>query len=511
MKWSILSLLLLAPLSAAAHSSYGSDPVGLSIWSRDGAIAPLTLVGDHPRYIQELDITDTLPSATDNGIQPVIDSGEFSSLDWRGITLVDEDWRVGLDGTWTRQRFYRNAKWMERDSLFIAFPANDFDQIVGLPIIVFTGKDDKLRNTDSNFIRRFDARQTATGCQAQGDCSNVGVSYSAQALVQLRNAMYPNLQARHIPESATQLLVFWTEDPSTVRSIPLAHAEHSEFDYSYGFEIDLDVVSVPSNGQYYAPGETVSFQLTYRDGDGNPLHSAGSLPTYGQFLRGEIESGLRYVDFSINSTLYYALKHREGNVLLSMAGPTNKLKNSSAVVDPATLLSGQGVSATVAADGYSAVFGSVPSGLSILGGFQVPALWDLPQSDVVNLVIPADALPGTYIVATKARREWGGEALNRSASIEIQVGSNTPTVANLQTGPCSTCHSGASSLGNLLHGTNDRRTCYGCHASLAIEPDNALDIRVHTIHDRSDRFSANINKCSTCHLTPPSGPARGIQ
>jgi hypothetical protein len=56
----------------------------------------------------------------------------------------------------------------------------------------------------------------------------------------------------------------------------------------------------------------------------------------------------------------------------------------------------------------------------------------------------------------------------------------------------------------------DRRACFGCHSSLGIEPDNVLDIRVHTIHDRSERFGANVRNCSNCHLATPDGPARGL-
>jgi len=59
----------------------------------------------------------------------------------------------------------------------------------------------------------------------------------------------------------------------------------------------------------------------------------------------------------------------------------------------------------------------------------------------------------------------------------------------------------------------DRRACYSCHSSLAFEPDAAIDIRVHTVHDRSERFAslAKITDCGLCHLTPPTGPARGIK
>jgi len=49
-------------------------------------------------------------------------------------------------------------------------------------------------------------------------------------------------------------------------------------------------------------------------------------------------------------------------------------------------------------------------------------------------------------------------------------------------------------------------TCYGCHAPLAMEPDNRLDFRAHFIHTRSNRMPADPYKCETCHLTKPTGP-----
>jgi hypothetical protein len=65
-------------------------------------------------------------------------------------------------------------------------------------------------------------------------------------------------------------------------------------------------------------------------------------------------------------------------------------------------------------------------------------------------------------------------------------------------------------LANVLHGISDRRPCQVCHAALAFEPDSPVDIRVHTIHQRSKRFDSNIQNCMQCHLTPPTGPARGL-
>jgi predicted CXXCH cytochrome family protein len=109
-------------------------------------------------------------------------------------------------------------------------------------------------------------------------------------------------------------------------------------------------------------------------------------------------------------------------------------------------------------------------------------------------------------------RSSRAEALKRAVTREIQVGSAAPAPFVAKTGPCNTCHSGAASLPNLLQGLDDRRTCFACHSSLAFEPDAAIDIRVHAVHARSQRFAAlgRITDCALCHLTPPAGPARGL-
>jgi hypothetical protein len=109
----------------------------------------------------------------------------------------------------------------------------------------------------------------------------------------------------------------------------------------------------------------------------------------------------------------------------------------------------------------------------------------------------------------KARREWGGEALNRSATVSFQVGQTTPTTYVPATGRCDSCHVGRSDLGIVNHGLDDRRTCFGCHTPLSFEPDNGLDSRIHSIHSRSERFPANFRDCATCHLTTPASPVAG--
>lgn len=485
-------------------------PVGLSLLFQNGAMAPVTLVGAAPRYLQEIDLVATVPTADDQGIQPLIDNGELASLDWTGVEMVEEDWRPAGDGTFIRQRFYRKARWMERSSLFLVTPTDEAGRAVGTPLRAYAGTDDQLTSADDAFVRRFVARQSAFGCPTQGDCT--GAAFVAQGLVQLRAALQPGQQARVIPVNATRLSLKWTEQPGLRRTVQVAHGAPEDFPYGYGFQPALETIDPPANGSYYVAGETVRFRVAFRDGAGRRLHPQGSLPTYGQFLRGEVQSGLRYYNgFALFPTLYYALKHREGLMAVALLGPLDRLKTPQTTVALEEFGGGQAAFATPAVDGFTSLFANIPPNPIVFGGN--PGDDNTPVSDVVPITIPADALPGTYVATFKARREWGGEALNRAVTREIQVGTAASTPFVAKTGPCNTCHAGASALPNLLHGLGDRRACYSCHSSLAFEPDAAIDIRVHTVHDRSERFASlgSITNCGLCHLTQPTGPARGIK
>lgn len=497
----------------------GPSPVGLSMWFENGQVRlengdpkTVTLYGDARRYVHELDITSQFDSTTDLGLQPIIESGDMARLDWRGLELVDEDWRPELGSdpkTYTRTRFYRNAKWMDRPSVFLITPLDARGRPVGLPIVELVGSDDKWRPSDTNFVRRFNARHITRGCPSIGDCTGA-TDFTAQALAQVRNPTYANAQARTIPANAKKLAVFWSEDPLNTRYVPIERKALSETPYRYGFNIDVEVISAPANGLYFMPGEGFDFRVTYRDGAGNRLNPPGSFPSYAEFMADDIPSGIRYYDgFQQYLTLYYALKHREGNNMWSFSGPTDKLRASRHEVPDMDLLFASGTqipTATVEGDGFTAYFDIFPSVPRTLD----PVLSTQPVPDVMRIEIPEDAQPGTYTLTFKGRRDWGGEALNGAKTIEVQVGQSTPSVFSPTTGKCETCHSGPTSFANVLHRNDDRRTCYGCHAPLESEPDHALDYRIHLIHTRSNRMPADPNDCSTCHLTPPTGAPRGF-
>jgi hypothetical protein len=485
-------------------------PVGLSLFFENGVIQPIQLVGDSPRFLQEIDITAEVTTTTDQGVQPLIDSGALGNLDWRGIHYLEDRWTQPGDGTWTRERFYRGANWMIAPNEFFAIPLDDHGHQVGDPIPFDAGVDDHWNpQQDDNFVRRFNVRQTTVGCQAYEDCSNVS-SFVVEGLVQSRQEQFPDQSARPVPESASRLELVWSSDPWTKRVVPITHAPASAYPFGYGFLPTIEVVNPPANGKYYHPGDELSIRIAFYDEDGNQLNTPGSLPTYEQanVLNDQAPgaAGIRYWDPTIDAVRYYALKHREANMLVTISGPTNLVREPKTTVPGEDLFLPQTIATTVANDGFSSTVIFVPPIGEILGP---PSGWTAPTSDVQTLNVPSDALPGTYTLSIKARRDWAGEALNRSDVITIQVGQTQPTTWTPTTGNCESCHSGRSSLSIVNHGLSDRTACFGCHMPLSFEPDNALDDRIHGIHSRSQRFPADFNKCSTCHLSPPTGPAVG--
>jgi predicted CXXCH cytochrome family protein len=493
-------------IAEAVHEAWA--PVGLSLFFQNGTPAPLKFVGNPPRFLQEIDITESVPSATDQGISPLIASPAVQALDWRGVEQVEEIWVPALDGTFSRERYYRNARWMEASSKFSVVALDAHGHEVGPELVAHAGRDDKREGQDDGFTRRFSARQIATGCASVGDCS--AATFSCEALIQLRDALHPERDARTIPASAASLRLTFEPLPHNHYDVALTHVAAGGTAFGYGFSVGVEPAGAPANHAFYVPGESVAFRVTFRDGQGNRLYPEGALPTFGAALSGQDEAGLRYLNFPLQTRLYYALKHRESNLLMVLSGPTNKLKTPATVVDPNLLFLPQVPFATRAVDGFTAVGATIPPAGIIFGGFADPSLWNLPVSDLVSFTIPSDAEPGSYVVAVKARREFAGEALNRAGSVDIQIGQTAPSSFVSKT-TCTGCHSDErTAFSTILHGIADRRACFGCHSSLGIESDNVLDIRVHTIHDRSDRFGANVRNCSNCHLATPDGPARGL-
>lgn len=240
----------------------------------------------------------------------------MANLDWTGISQVEETWNPGLDGTWTRVRYYRNARWMERRSQFVISQLDASGRLVRCSA-------GRRRRTRQQLERRRihvrasvrRARQIAAGCPAVGNCT--GARYTAEGLAQVRYAQDTDHSARRIDARTTQLGVLWTAD-NRERRIALsqiapsaAAAGEGGAPLSYGFQVQAEPVAPPPNGTHYLPGSTVSFRVSFRDGAGTRLYAPGALPPYGAYFGGGLPTGLRYLDLTVQTALYYALKHRE--------------------------------------------------------------------------------------------------------------------------------------------------------------------------------------------------------
>ncbi len=131
--------------------------------------------------------------------------------------------------------------------------------------------------------------------------------------------------------------------------------------------------------------------------------------------------------------------------------------------------------------------------------------WSRPVSDRWTYHLPDNAEAGTYLVTLKGRRTYLGEDVPFTTTIQIQVGTSVPTMAQTSTtGGCNQCHTGNASLKSLLHANDNRAACAGCHAPLEPELEGPIYVRVHYLHSRSSRYPAAKSQCSTCHIGPQS-------
>lgn len=484
-----------------------NTPVGLAIEVENGIGVPLNVRAGQRFFLDQIDLRAFNDVASDQGVSSLATTGAFAHLDWRGVDREEYDF-IGLpnpDGTWVRRAYYRGAKWMERPNIFILWQVDDRGRLTGEPTIVNAGREDQRSPADDFFIRRMRAMQWTYDCPSREDCGGA-TAFQEEGLVEVRNSTRPSRTFKMRPRT-TALALWWNQSPTQLFTIPVTQQANPPYDY--GFDIDLEPVTPPLADGTYAPGTDVTFQITLRDGSGNRLHPPGSLPTYNEVLAGD-PAGISYYRafaFIDPSATYYRRKHRERMLMGQIIGPAQDIQPIFSVASLETFLFDQThVVGTPAVDGVYSEFALFPSSPIVFGGAFTPGnpQWDDPVGDTMTFHIPADAAPGTYLATIKGRRVYLGQDIPRSRTIEIQVGTPVRTEAALGTGPCNTCHQGGGDLGAVLHANDNRAACNGCHVPLAFELEGPIQVRVHFIHSRSNRFGADLAICSSCHLDEAS-------
>ncbi|WP_224248610.1 cytochrome c3 family protein [Hyalangium gracile] len=482
--------------------------MGISLLVEDGTATPLRLKAGQAFFINQIDLRATATSTHDEGVRGLDRTGDFSGLGWGGLRLAEESFELlaGPDG-YKRRRFYRDAAWMDVPSYFMVEQVDARGHLVALPIILNAGSNDKRREDDDFFVRRFRAIQWTYGCVSESSC--VGASnFLQEALVELRNARTPCKSKNFTLHPSTKALrLRWSLRPVAPYTIPVEQVAQPA--YAYGFDIDVNAITPPRADGTYAPGTSIQFRLTLKDGAGRRLHPQGSLPTYNEVISGSVESGIQYYQAFFDPTAtYYRRKHRERMLMTQIIGPAQLIKPIRSIIDMEGFLGPNDVQTlgTFERDGVFSQFQTFPPGNDLFGGAFDPAHlgWAAPVSDAWTYDIPANAVPGTYLVTVKGRRTFMGEDLPASKTIEIQVGTRQRTTAPLTTGPCNSCHSQGGELSAVLHGNDNRAACSGCHTPLGFELEGPIFVRVHFIHSRSDRFDAELAQCSKCHLSKES-------
>lgn len=477
-------------------------PIGIALDIENGSGVPLAVRAGQRVYVNQIDIRAAIDATTDEGVAGLATSGDFQALDWGGVSLADQAVveQQNADGTWIRRRFYREAEWMDQPSAFLIEQLDAQGNPSGAPLTVDTGLADKRTPIDSFFVRRLRAIQWTYDCATTSDCSSA-TKFGEEALVELRdaNGSHPNVV---LGAATTQLRVRWSLRWNTPWTISVQQVQNPKYDY--GFQVDLDPVTAPRNDGTYAPGQQITFRVTLRDGAGNRLHAPGQLPTYEQYLEG-VDSGIQYYRFFQEPyATYYRRKHREHHLLVGLSGPAQDIQPIHTITDifaDTDFQTNAVVTALPSRDGFFATASEIPSFGTLLGG---PPAWTNAVADTVSFNVPSDAKPGTYVAVVKGRRNYLGEELPRAKVLRIQVGSPAVTVAALNTGNCSNCHTGGAALNRINHGIDDRASCSSCHAPLTFELEGPVYVRAHFIHSRSDRFDQPLQRCATCHLSQES-------
>ncbi|ATB30700.1 hypothetical protein MEBOL_004161 [Melittangium boletus DSM 14713] len=485
-----------------------ANAVALALEVENGEGVLLKVKTGQPFFINQIDLRAAVTGVTqDEGVSGLRRQGDFAALNWQGIKQVDQE-PVPLangDGTFTRRRFYREAKWMDDTSIITVWPMDARNRLTGQPIVLNIGRNDQRRPSDDFFIRRLRAIQTTHDCRTLTDCTGAR-NFTEEALVELRNAR-TGATPFTLSRDTTQLKLYWSARPGLPYTIPVVQVDKPT--YGYGVSVDIKALTPPRFNGTYAAGSQITFQLTLKDGNGKRLHPVGSLPTYNEVIFGTNEPGIQYYRaFFDATTTYYRRKHRERMMMTQLIGPAQKIQPVRSIVELEEFLGPQDVQtvATLDRDGVYSQFQTFPPANDLFGGAFDPthAGWAAPVSDTWTYTLPANATPGSYLVTVKGRRVYLGEDIPYSRTITLQVDTPKPTQATLTTGPCTSCHSEGGELARLLHASDNRAACAGCHAPLGFELEGPIFVRTHFIHGRSDRFDAPKQQCNSCHLTAES-------
>ncbi|PTL79248.1 hypothetical protein [Vitiosangium sp. GDMCC 1.1324] len=432
----------------------------------------------------------------------------FKSLDWSGMTIGRDEWRSQGEAMFQRETFFENAAWMISDDDTFKLEVLDADGTVRASETY--GRKDFL--AENSVTGRTRASWTLYGLsrpEYPGDpvmhpspdfgtpITHTGVKVSfANSTNPFKSFRMPQLTGEGVirltwslmPEEPFVFPVTFVNEPdrqATCYKLDAAGLATEE-QVPCGFGLEQTVrFQKPNNGKYFMPGETVDFQISLHDGDGNGLHPRDSLPSYNQYLASE-SNGIAYFNEWMITTFRDASSSEAG---YKVVGPLDQLK----VVNGTYSLPYFAYPET-----SEPKFIVEPGLLRVIAGYV-----DAQQPTRYSVKLPSDAKPGTYALLLKGHRSFMGERLNRLDSFMFQVGQEKPTSYPGRVGNCQICHNGVNSLVNLHHGmsVDHVESCKTCHFDETV---GHISDMVHRLHMGSRKYAQNKADCTLCHLTRES-------
>lgn len=432
---------------------------------------------------------------------------DFKDLDWSGLTVGHDDWKVLDPGAMQRETYYENAAWMNSDTDTLLLEVLDADGNVRTSETYkrtdFMAENAATGHTRVSFVvaglapPRFPDDPVpvkAEGREAINYLSTVKVSF-ANSINPFKSFTMPDLRGEGL------IRLTWSLMPLKPFLFPVTFVPENERPDSCfemgpnglptdvavrcGFGLKQSVVvAPPQNGRFLMPGESLDFVVALQDGDGHALHPRDTMPSFNDYM-GDFSNGLAYFNSNMLINWRDTSASESG---FKVVGPLQDLKVVNGAHTPPYFAFPKGVEPAYYIHPAAAYR---PGGKS-----------HRPNTRY-TVELPPDAKPGTYALLLKGHRSYMGERLNRLDPFFFQVGQAEPTKYPNQIGNCQVCHNGPNSLSNLHHGVSvdHVETCKVCHYDESV---GHVSDFMHRIHISSRKYAQNKGDCTLCHLTRES-------
>ena len=489
------------------------------------SLAPMQILSGTTYFLDKLSLVQIAEDLhTDlNNVEPVAawmrTQSRFAGLNWSGLGVQSEDWRYdslppGFPADYPRtassEVMFGNAAWqLDRSQTFTVEILDADGELRGEPVVYrrdeFLGEG--ARGGHTRLSWRAAGLETPRSQNDRRPAATVTNPEYPQAVVNTQTTVRiefvgltsPLEQSKRIRVPSGlggdgALRVTWSALPNQPLYFPVTFIDPTQRPadcYEKGTEARVPCsfglapevgFSVPANGEFFAPGETVEFTVSYRDEDGNYLHPATHLPSLNDFMRGT-SNGLQYYLEPQESRM----REVSGAMIINVAGPRHEMK-------PYYELGDRPYFST---QGTLELPSSLPAqGIANGGGeFLFPTRYRVP--------LPEDVKPGTYSLTVQASRAWMGERFAKQRTFTFQVGTAQATEYRNKIGNCQICHRGTVSLDNVLHGesVDNVENCRSCHD---VTFGKSIAKSVHEVHMPSDSYEMDKADCTVCHLTRDS-------